>query len=195
VNVQGVSLCSVSSVDVRGVFFSTASSVDVQGISISTVSSVDVRGVFFSTASRVDVQGVNPFPQLEVWTCRVCIHFHHKHCERAGCIPYHRKQCGRAGCIPFHSKQCERAGCIPFHGKQCGRAGCVSIFTTSIVDVQGVSLTTVSSVATGFFECLFSSTEENKKPICKTIYILHVIIAFHWFYSIARITRSSYFCN
>jgi hypothetical protein len=64
----------------------------------------------------------------------------------------------------------------------------VSLSTVSSVDVQGLSLATVSSVATGFFECLFSSTEENKKPICKTKYILHVIIAFHWFYSIARIT-------
>jgi hypothetical protein len=54
---------------------------------------------------------------------------------------------GRAGCMTFHHQQLRRAACIPFHWQQYGRAGCILFTTTnasSIIDVQGVSLSATS---------------------------------------------------
>ncbi len=66
----------------------------------------------------------------------------------------------------------------------------LSLFTVSRVDVQGVNPFPQLAAWTCRVHLSRSryKTEKNKKPICKTIYILNVIIAFHWFYSIARIT-------
>ncbi len=70
---QGISIFIASSMDMLGVSLSTASSIDVQVVSLSTVSSMDMQGVSSShhhqyrctqgvspsTASKMDVPGVS----------------------------------------------------------------------------------------------------------------------------------------
>jgi hypothetical protein len=60
-DVQGVSTCTISSVNMQGISIFVVSSVDVQGVSVY----VDVLGV------SVKMCWVFPFPPPDVWTCRV----------------------------------------------------------------------------------------------------------------------------
>jgi hypothetical protein len=68
-----------------------------------------------------------------------------------GCIPFHHQQYGHAGCTPFHQQQYEQSvpqsavRIFPLHYQHHRPAGC--IFSTAFsVDIQGVSLSTNSSV-------------------------------------------------
>ncbi len=123
---------NTSSMDVQGVFLSTASSMNVQGVSLSTASSINARGVSLSTAraSSMNVQGVYPFPPPAVWTWRVypfpppavwtC---------RVYPCPPPAVWTSRVYSTPFHHQQCECPGCIAVHRFKCGRAGCICLFS------------------------------------------------------------------
>ncbi len=95
----------------------------VQGISISITSTMDVQVAFLSTTGSP-----------AVWTPSV--------------YPFHRQQYGRPGCIPFHQQYGRPdTGCVPFRCQQYERPGLIPFYDYSSVDVQGVSLSTSSSMA------------------------------------------------
>jgi hypothetical protein len=88
---------------------------DVQGGSLSTICSLDMKGVSISPPPTVKTCNRYPFHhQHQQYGPSGCIPFHRQQYGSAGYIHFHSQQYGRAGCIPFHWQQYRFARCIPF---------------------------------------------------------------------------------